>query len=251
MDASGALAVSALLLGLTGAPHCAVMCGPACAALVPPRPEPQHAVVPLLPLARSDASASGRAAPHHPGGPSAAFQLGRLLGYAAAGAVVAAAFDTLAWLRDSISLLRPAWVLMHAGIVAWGLLLVASGRQPLWASRVGAAALRRLRPLAASPARRMLLGAGWVLMPCGTLYSALMLAALASQPLQGALVMGLFALGGAVALSGAPWLWHLLRRGPGGAQPVWASRLAGALLMVVAAYALWTDLHHDIERWCA
>lgn len=247
MDATGALAVSALLLGLTGAPHCAVMCGPACAALVPPRPVQGVAV----PLVRVDASALGLAAMHRRVGTSAAFQLGRLLGYAAAGAVVAAAFDTLAWLRDGISLLRPAWVLLHAGILAWGMVLAIAGRQPLWASRVGAATLRRLRPLTASPARHLLLGAAWVLMPCGMLYSALMLAALASQPLQGALVMGLFALGGAAALSGAPWLWHRLRRGPDGAQPAWASRIAGVLLMAVAAYALWTDLQHDIARWCA
>jgi sulfite exporter TauE/SafE len=93
-------------------------------------------------------------------------------------------------------------------------------------------------------------GALWVAMPCGLLYSALMLAALGNGVLEGAAVMALFAAGSAVSLLLAPWLWQRLRSGAGLVSQRWGTRLAGALLAAVALQALWLDLAHQIEVWC-
>jgi sulfite exporter TauE/SafE len=88
------------------------------------------------------------------------------------------------------------------------------------------------------------------MLPCGLLYSALMLAALGNGVLEGAAVMALFAAGSAVSLLLAPWLWQRLRSGAGLLSQQWGTRLAGAMLALVALQALWLDLAHQIEAWC-
>lgn len=244
---TGSLVVSALLMGLAGTPHCVAMCGAACGGLLgmaspesaPPGGQGGAAVVTWM-RPRAHAWAS-----------PLAFQLGRIAGYAAAGAGVSAVFGGLALLGSQVQALRPFWMLLQAAILGWGLVLMLAGRQPLWAARLGLAATRRLQPWAASPPRRLLLGAAWALMPCGLLYSALMLAALASNPAEGAGVMALFALGSAPGLLAAPWLWQRLRHRLDGLRCELGSRIAGALLAAVAAQALWMDLRMDIARWCA
>jgi sulfite exporter TauE/SafE len=89
----------------------------------------------------------------------------------------------------------------------------------------------------------------WVALPCGLLYSALMLASLGNGPLQGAGLMALFALGSSLSLLIGPWLWQRLRWG-GGARQTWGARVAGLLLAAVAVQALWSDLIRQIDAWC-
>ena len=87
-------------------------------------------------------------------------------------------------------------------------------------------------------------------MPCGLLYSALLVASLSGGPLAGALSMALFALGSAASLLLAP---VLLRRAEA-AGLRWGerggARLAGALITAAALWALWMDLSHRIAEWC-
>jgi sulfite exporter TauE/SafE len=86
-------------------------------------------------------------------------------------------------------------------------------------------------------------------MPCGLLYSALLVAALSPGPWQGAGVMLLFALGSSVSLLAGPWLWRLLGR----ARPssgAWAVRLAGAALLAMSVWALWMGWVHNAAPWC-
>jgi len=99
---------------------------------------------------------------------------------------------------------------------------------------------------------RGLLGVGalWVAMPCGLLYSALMLAGLANGPVQGALAMALFAAGSGASLVLAPWLWQRVGEGAGSFRREWGPRLAGGLLAAVALQALWMDLSRQIQIWC-
>jgi sulfite exporter TauE/SafE len=92
-----------------------------------------------------------------------------------------------------------------------------------------------------------MLGVAWSLLPCGLLYSALLVAALSANPAQGAGVMALFAVGSGLSLMAGPWLWLRLR-GPGSGQ--WAIRLAGAALLASSAWALWMGLVHDAAPWC-
>jgi sulfite exporter TauE/SafE len=230
-----ALASTALLMGLVGGPHCVAMCGAACSGVIRIARAPANGVAVLATGTRPV---------------SMVFHAGRIAGYAAAGALAAAAVQSLAFASEQVAALRPLWVLLHVFVLAWGLVLAALGRQPLWAHGIGRALSMRLRPLTGSPGGLLVTGALWVSMPCGLLYSALMLASLANGPLQGASVMALFAAGSAVSLVLAPWLWQRLRLGVGIARKEWATRIAGGLLAAVALQALWTDLSHQIELWC-
>jgi sulfite exporter TauE/SafE len=184
----------------------------------------------------------------------AAFHLGRIASYAVAGAIAAASVDSLAQASTHVAALRPLWVLLHVFVFAWGAMLAATGRQPLWAQRVGHRLEARLRPLAGGTWLGVLAtGMLWVALPCGLLYSALMLASLGNGPLQGAGLMALFALGSGLSLLLGPWLWQRLRwsgGSSGGARQAWGARLAGVLLAVVAAQALWSDLIRQIDAWC-
>lgn len=87
-------------------------------------------------------------------------------------------------------------------------------------------------------------------MPCGLLYSALLVAALSPGLWQGAAVMLLFALGSSVSLLAGPWLWRWL--GLAGQQSgAWAVRLAGAALIAMSLWALWMGWVHHTAPWCA
>jgi sulfite exporter TauE/SafE len=233
-----ALAGTALLMGLVGGPHCVAMCGAACAGVIRIVRAPEGGGVATLASEARDGAASW------------VFHAGRVAGYAAAGAVAAAAVGSLAFASEQVAALRPLWVLLHVFVLTWALMLAALGRQPLWARRLGRSLAARLRPATGSLRGLLAVGALWVAMPCGLLYSALMLAGLANGPVQGAGVMALFAAGSGVSLVLAPWLWQRLGRGAGMVRQEWGTRLAGGLLAAVALQAVWMDLSRQIRIWC-
>jgi uncharacterized protein len=226
-----ALIGSAALLGLAGTPHCAVMCGAACTA------------------------AAG------PGGARASltFQATRLLGYAAAGAVVAVGVGALASLAQISPALRPLWTLLHAAALGLGLWLLWYGQQPAWMSALGRAPKPAAAPALATPAgwspmqmpvRAAVAGSAWVLMPCGLLQSALLLAALTGTAQSGALAMAAFAVASSSGLLMAPWIWQKLRQG--GSQPWdrWLTRAAGLMLVGASSWALGHGLRQRIAAYC-
>ncbi len=231
MDA--ALAASALLMGLAGVPHCAAMCGAAYAGMA----------------GRHGAQAAPRT--------MWALQFGRLAGYAAAGALVAASVSAFANLAVAAPLLRPLWALVHVAAIALGVQLAWRGRAPAWLAGAGERARGALQaqPLrfvarVPAPARSAALGACWAVMPCGLLQSALIVAALASGPVQGAGVMAAFAIASAPGLWFAPALWRRLRRdrGTAGTAPTLAVRLAGLLLVGSSGFALVHGLSAAIDQ---
>lgn len=229
-----ALAGAAVLMGLAGGPHCVAMCGAASSAVI--------RIVPLAPAGQGAMPAL--AAP-------GAFHLGRIVSYAMAGAVAAASVDSLALASTQVAALRPLWVLLHVFVFAWGAMLAATGRQPMWAQRIGRSLESRLRPHAGGTWVGVLAtGLLWVALPCGLLYSALMLAGLGNGPLQGAALMALFAIGSGLSLLVGPWLWQRLRLAGGGGRQTWGARVAGVLLAAVAVHALWSDLIRQIDAWC-
>jgi sulfite exporter TauE/SafE len=84
-------------------------------------------------------------------------------------------------------------------------------------------------------------------MPCGLLYSALMVAALTGNAFEGAITMAFFALGSGLSLGFAPWLLLKVKTlGDGG----WGIRLAGLALATTSAWALWMGLAHNQAPWC-
>ncbi|HEX7441325.1 MAG TPA: sulfite exporter TauE/SafE family protein [Caldimonas sp.] len=228
----GALVASALLMGLAGSPHCAAMCGAAYGA-----------------IARQGGAT-------HLSRTMLALHAGRLFGYSAAGAAVAASVAGLGSLQAAAPLLRPLWTLVHVGAVALGLWLAWNGRAPTWlgGATLAASPLAGVRPIRifkrlSAGSRAGLAGACWAAVPCGLLQSALLVAALASGPAQGAAVMAAFALASALGLWLGPYLWLRLRWGNGGQQAATLSvRLAGMLLAASSLFALWHGLGSAIDE---
>lgn len=226
---STTLAVTALLMGLAGGPHCAAMCGAACAGIsrLGPRAGGASQMRSLL-----------------------GFQAGRLVGYSLAGAAAAGAVQSLAWLTTNTAALRPVWTFFHLAVLLWGLMLLAQARQPAWVSAAGRSVWARIRPLASARGGVFATGALWALMPCGLLYSALLVASLSGGPLEGALSMALFAAGSSVSLMLVPLIYDKLRGRGNQLRQDWGTRAAGGLLIVAAAWALWADAFHRFAEWC-
>jgi sulfite exporter TauE/SafE len=222
------LLVTALLMGLVGGPHCVAMCGAACAGI-------------------------GQAAGTRKRSALLLFQLGRVVGYSALGGLAAASLQGLGWLTVQSAALRPVWSLFHVAALVLGAVLVVQARQPVWLEQAARGVWARASGFAGGRGQGapLVLGSLWSLMPCGLLYSALMVAALAGSVVGGAAVMAAFALGTSVALVAVPWLWLRLRGSPaaqGSGQ--WGVRLAGLALALSSAWALWMALVHNAAPWC-
>lgn len=195
------LLFTAFLMGLGGIPHCTAMCGAACAAAFP------------------------RGLP-------AATWLGRLLGYALLGAVAAVSAGAISRWGREVAMLKPLWVMAQVVVVMLGAYLLFTGRMPAVLDGAGRAAYDSLRARwrvssdgLSAPWRGvwrlawpMLGGMAWALLPCGLLYAALMVAALAPGAWGGALVMLAFAVPSSMGVWAAPWVLRKLSawRKPGG-----------------------------------
>ena len=207
--------LSALILGLLGGGHCLGMCGGLMSALTLAIPPDQRARRLRLLLA---------------------YNLGRILSYAAAGLLIGLA----GWAVAS----SPAAMLLR---VLAGLLLIAMGLYLAgwWSGltrieAVGRHLWRHLQPLASrlmpvsSLPRALLLGAVWGWLPCGLVYSTLLWASSQGSPGESALLMLAFGLGTWPVLlatgMAAERLTALLRRR--------GVRIAGGLLVIL--FGIWT-----------
>ena len=254
-----ALAATALLMGLAGGPHCVAMCGAACAGI-------------------------GRTAKGRSTRSLWMFQAGRVAGYSILGGLAAFSMQGLGWLSVQSAALRPVWTLFHVAATLLGLMLLWQARQPVWLEDSARKVWRGVRSITgdsknasgsgSTGAAPLLMGVLWSLLPCGLLYSALLVAAMASGPMEGASVMALFALGSGVSLMAGPWLWLRLRLTPrlkagtpqqgssvvrfhdgrsddgGDRGGKWAMRIAGLALFATSGWALWMGLVHDTAPWC-
>ncbi|MDD2808905.1 sulfite exporter TauE/SafE family protein [Rhodoferax sp.] len=219
------LATTALLMGLAGGPHCIAMCGAACAGI-------------------------GQAAGAAKTSAMWTFQLGRMVGYAGLGAVAAASMQGLGWLTVQSAALRPVWSMFHVAMLMLGLVLMIKAQQPVWMEQAGRKIWSGAKSLAMGRGRGapMVIGVLWTFLPCGLLYSALLVAGLTGHPVDGALVMALFALGTSVSMMLGPWLWLRLK---GNGSGDWGVRLAGLALAVSSVWALYMAYAHDTAPWCA
>lgn len=219
------LATTALLMGLAGGPHCIAMCGAACAGI-------------------------GQAAGARRTSAMWLFQVGRILGYSAMGALAAASMQGLGWMTVQSAALRPVWTMFHVAVLVVGLVLMVNAQQPIWLEQAGKKIWSKARSLVVSRGMQgtLVLGVLWTFLPCGLLYSALLVAGLTGRAVDGALVMALFALGTSVSMMLGPWLW--LRFGTN-SRGDWGVRLAGLALAGSAGWALWMAYAHDQAPWCA
>ena len=210
---------AALLLGLAASAHCVVMCGGIASALglATARDARGRQQWPLL----------------------LGYQLGRVFSYSLAGLLLGGVFGGLLSLLDSEVLRRAlrvlgAAVFVFAALVAFGAVrdTGAGLGQRLW-QRVAPQA-RRLLPVNSVP-RALAFGMVWGWMPCGFVYTVLMIATLQFSALGGALTMAAFGLGTLPAMLatafGAQRFVSLARRRG-------ARQVAGILLLLSAMLTL-------------
>jgi uncharacterized protein len=221
------LLLAALLMGLAGSLHCTAMCGAACSAITQ----------------RGGAGLSRAVL---------GFHLGRLASYAAGGALAAASVGALGAWSQAAPALRPLWSLVHVAALMLGLWLAWTGRQPAWLMNVGRAPLAATAPAGwqpmQGPLRSAAIGGAWVLLPCGLLQSALLVAALANDAVGGAMVMAVFASASSLGLLVAGAAWQRVVATPQALR--WAVRLAGVMLAGASAWVLGHGLWLQIAAYC-
>lgn len=138
-----------------------------------------------------------------------AYNAGRILTYAAAGALAGALGATVGGLLPPEVARRGGRLFAALFLVGLGLFLAGRPQflQPI--ERLGARLWRRIEPLsrkllvARGPGQAMALGLVWGFLPCGLVYSMLAMASLAGGPGDGALVMLSFGAGTLPALLAA------------------------------------------------
>jgi sulfite exporter TauE/SafE len=220
--------LAAFVAGIVGTAHCLGMCGGIAAALGM--------------NARQATASRGRAALI-----AVMFGLGRVGGYMLIGGLAGLLGQRFAGWIDI-----PAWAAVTR--IATGLMLVLIGLQVAFhlkllapIERGGARVWARLAPLARrfvpvrAPRHALALGLLWGWLPCGLVYSVVLLAMLTGDALRSALLMGAFGLGTlpamtAVTLSSAQVGWTA-PRGP-------LRRLAGVALVLFGAWTAAVPLQH-------
>jgi sulfite exporter TauE/SafE len=185
--------IAAFLAGLLGGLHCVAMCGGWLA--VASRPPAAALVLPAAALRWSQAASHA----------------GRLVTYAALGAVVGAAGGA-AYALALAPVQRAVYVAANLLLLALALSLALRGFQWNLVERAGLAVFRRLLPLVTRVAprsglpARFALGLAWGATPCALIYGVLPVAMFAGSAANGALVMLAFGAGTLPNLLAASWV---------------------------------------------
>jgi sulfite exporter TauE/SafE len=217
------------LVGLLGGTHCAGMCGGIVGALAMQTPD-------------------GRAG----WSLHLAYNLGRILSYAAAGALVGAigglglAFGPVAKVQLVF------YILASLMLVALGFYLMGFTRSLAFAERAGQSLWRRIQPLTRRflPVRNagqaLSLGILWGWLPCGLVYSILANALVSGSAARGALAMIVFGLGTLPNLLLAGMLFSRFRRF---IQSRAARVVSGLLVLAFGLYGLFNAAHMAVLLW--
>ncbi len=213
---------AAFVAGLFGSAHCVGMCG---------------GIAGLFAVKLEVASLSRRF------GLGLAYNAGRILGYALLGFLVAGIGRTIAGVIPMLA--GPVRLASGLLIVLVGLQIAFDWRLLQFLERGGATVWQRIAPSArgllpvTSAPRALALGFLWGWLPCGLVYSALLIAATSGEALNGAAIMAVFGLGTLPAM---------LLTGLGAAQlqafmaKTWARRGAGLVVVLLGLVTLWMPL---------
>ncbi|HEX8010593.1 MAG TPA: sulfite exporter TauE/SafE family protein [Casimicrobiaceae bacterium] len=201
--------ISAWLFGALGGVHCLAMCGGfAAAAAARDGAQGSSGPVPLRPAA---------AIVRH----QLAYHVGRVLTYAALGAVFGTAGAAVLNVAVLLPLQRTLYVVANLLLLLLGASIALGTPRALGLQRAGAklfgAVLPALRPLLARSgvSGRIALGLVWGFVPCALVYGVLPLALFAGGAWQGALVMLAFGAGTVPTLAAAGLALRLPRRALG------------------------------------
>ncbi|MDH5408686.1 MAG: sulfite exporter TauE/SafE family protein [Gammaproteobacteria bacterium] len=216
--------IAVLIAGFLGGVHCVGMCGGIVGALSMGLPNEKRTHIranfPYLIL----------------------YNLGRILSYAIAGAIVAGlgalAIDLLSIRQAQLYLQLIAAVFM----ILLGLYLNGWWRILIRVEHVGSFIWQRLEPIGRKflpiqhPVHAFILGMLWGWLPCGLVYSILIMTLMSGDALSGALLMFSFGIG---------TLPNLLAMGIFAAviqkfvQQFWVQQIAGGLVIIFGLYTLW------------
>jgi sulfite exporter TauE/SafE len=219
--------LTAFVVGLLGGVHCVGMCGGVVSMLT-------------LGLAPERRARLATALPLHLG-----YNLGRIAGYGLAG-VLAGGIGALLATSHLLHLgQRALYGLAAAVMIALGLYLGGWWRGLAVVERMGALLWRRLEPLGRgllpirSAWQAVMVGLIWAWLPCGLVYSVLILALGTGSPWQGGLLMLAFGLGTLPNLLGMGLLAGAAARYM---EALWLRRAAGLLVIGFGLFALWQVL---------
>lgn len=226
MDAIVTSYITAFLLGLFSTVHCIAMCGSVIGALTLSLPvEIRESQRKMLPFVFN-------------------YNLGRLVSYGVAGAIVGVLSSPLAVFNGHLVLRYLSVIVM----IAMGLYL--AGWFPKFArmERIGAPIWRWLQPIGQTflpvktKSHALFLGLVWGWLPCGLVYAALAVASTAGEPIKASLVMLAFGAGTLPAVMGAGLFTGMLASLAKNAQ---LRQVAGVLIIAMAiATLVWPVGHH-------
>lgn len=244
---------SVFLVGLLGGVHCAGMCGGIAAVLGAAGRGAAAAAgsAGRGPDGGAGTPAAARTIAIHPPGARAAqargqpiarlvgYNLGRIVSYAAAGAIAGTLGSTAALVGGLLPVQQAAFVATSAWLIATGLYLAGALGSLAFLERAGRALWRLLAPTAS----RLLGARGWLqvvaagmvwgLVPCGMVYGVLVAALIAGSALEGAALMLAFGLGTLPNLVALGWSAHAL----GGWLNRRGARVAAGILLVAFGVA--------------
>ncbi len=207
--------LAAFLTGLLGGAHCVGMCGGIVAAM-------------------SFQSGARQPFNFHLG-----YSAGRIVSYTALGAI-AGLIGSAAFLSDSLyPLQRVLYVLAQVMLILLGLYLAGLNQSIRVLEKAGGLVWRRVQPLLGKvmPVRNIgqavVAGALWGWLPCGLVYSVMVMALAAGGALNGAALLLAFGLGTLPNLLLMGWAAENLRAFT---RQTWVKRVAGLL---VAAMGIW------------
>ena len=207
---------TALAVGLLGGVHCLTMCGGLVATLT----------LGLSPEIRREPR---RMLPYQ-----LVYNLARISGYAVAGALFGGLGSVLTEFESLPMMQRLLQGLAGVTMILLGLHLAGRSAALAAVERLGAPLWRRLEPIARrflpiqSLGQAAVIGFLWAWLPCGLVYSLLIMAMSSADPLAGALIMLTFGLGTLPNLLGLALLAGAVARL---AERLWIKRLAGLLVI--------------------
>jgi sulfite exporter TauE/SafE len=222
--------ITAFLLGLFSTVHCIAMCGSVIGALTLSLPaEIRESQKKMFPYVLN-------------------YNLGRLISYALAGALVGLISSPLAAF-DAHTVLR-----ILSAVVMVGMGLYLAGWFPKFArmERIGGPIWKFLQPFGQkllpvkTHSQAFFLGTVWGWLPCGLVYAGLAVAATSGDPVNGALIMLAFGAGTLPAVMGAGLFSGFLASL---AQVKNLRKIAGVSIIAMAlATVFWPMDHHDHDH---
>ena len=226
------LLLTAFLVGLLGGVHCLGMCGGVVGTLTF-NLSPQHQL------------SQWRMLPYQ-----LAYNLGRISSYVVAGALIGLLAASLSSLVPFLPFQQALQVFAGLFMIALGLYLAGWWAGVVQVERLGGALWKRLQPYTqkltpvTSLHQAWLYGLVWGWLPCGLVYSVLIMAFSAASASHGALIMLAFGLGtlpnlmlmGVFAFYFTRW-----------ARKLWVKRIAGLSVMAMGVWQIYLAFSLDIQ----